>query len=228
MTATRADTDTEAMRRCQQGEASALDGLVERHQLAAVRIAYVLVQDPFIAEDIVQESFLLVYRKCHLFRDGERFAPWFHQIVLNTARQHLRTMKRHPEQSLDHQFDLNLFRTSRIPLTHIAHNVVEPDPSAHMEHVELRRAVLDIIGSLTMKQREVLVLRYYCDYTDKEITHILAVPSGTVRWRLHAALRAFERTMRRSHPWLVDQEQASRVPPVPQISSELREGARHS
>ena len=97
--------DGEAMGRCQQGDASALDGLMGRHQLAAVQIACVLVQDPFIAEDIVQESFLLVYRKSQMFRDGERFAPWFHRIVLNTARQHLRAAKRHPEQRLDQSLD---------------------------------------------------------------------------------------------------------------------------
>lgn len=217
-----ADADVAAMRRCQQGDASALDELVGRHQLSAVRIAYVLVQDRFIAEDIVQESFLLIYRKSHQFREGAQFTPWFHQVVINTARQHLRAAKRHPEQSLDLRQDSAASRAE----DHHEHG--ESDPSAHMERVETREAVLDILRRLTVKQREVLVLRYYCDYTDNEMARILGVPGGTVRWRLHAALRAFERTMRRLHPWLAGSEQAPITPITPTISGKLQEGARHA
>lgn len=212
--------DGAAMRRCQQGDASALDGLMVRHQLAALRIAYVLVQDTFIAEDIVQERFLLVYQKSHLFRDGERFAPWFHQIVLNSARQHLRVAARHPEQSLEHR--LNLFHAVETPL---AHDLMESDPAAHIERMEIREAVLDILRNLTVKQREVLILHYYCDYTDNEMARILSIPGGTVRWRLHAALRAFERTLWRLHPWLTSQEQTLTTPLA---SGKLQEGARHA
>jgi RNA polymerase sigma-70 factor (ECF subfamily) len=168
-----------------------------RYQLTAVRIAYLLVQDHAAAEDIVQDSFLLAYRGCRQFREGSLFAPWFYRIVLNEARQHLRTAKRHRESSLD---TLQLTEESSPSV------LVESDPSVGVERTEERAAILDVLRRLTPKQREVLVLRYYGGYTDQEIARILSVPGGTVRWRLHTALRAFERAIRRVHPWLIEPE----------------------
>ncbi|HEY7834642.1 MAG TPA: sigma factor, partial [Ktedonobacterales bacterium] len=61
-------------------------------QVTAVRVAFLLVQDRALAEDIVQDSFLLAYRASGRFRLGAPFAPWFYQIVLNAARQQQRAI----------------------------------------------------------------------------------------------------------------------------------------
>jgi RNA polymerase sigma-70 factor (ECF subfamily) len=186
--------DEGALRRCRARDISGLGALVERYQLAAVRTAYLLVQDQSAAEDIVQESFLLVYRHAGRFRPGSPFAPWFYRIVLNAARQYLRGVRRRRETGLEH---LDESSSARIP--------VASDPLRHAERAERRSAVVAILRSLTHKQREVLVLRYYAGYRDDEIAAILGSPAGTIRWRMHAALRAFERAARARAPWLIDE-----------------------
>jgi RNA polymerase sigma-70 factor (ECF subfamily) len=186
--------DAEALRRCQAGDISGLGALAARHQLAALRIAYLLVQDQALAEDIVQEGFLLAYRHAAQVRSGALFAPWFHRIVLNAARQHLRAAARRRETSLD---QLDARSAGRMP--------VASDPLRHAERTELRAAVMHVLRALTHKQREVLVLRYYGGYKDGEIARALRCPAGTVRWRLHAALRAFDRHARTSYPWLLEE-----------------------
>jgi RNA polymerase sigma-70 factor (ECF subfamily) len=85
--------DAEAMRRCQQGDIAGLAALVARYQVTAVRVAFLLVRDRALAEDIVQDSFLLAYRASGRFRLGAPFAPWFYQIVLNAARQQQRAIR---------------------------------------------------------------------------------------------------------------------------------------
>jgi len=161
MGAAGADMDAESIRRCQQGDMSALDDLVVRYQLPAVRVAYILVRDRSIAEDIVQESFLLVYRKCRQFRNNEPFAPWFYRIVLNRTRQHLRTVKRHPAYSLEGHLERyrdhapEEFHVSGTPSDQCT-RTTEDDPALRLEQAEVRAAVLAILHTLTQKQREVL------------------------------------------------------------------------
>lgn len=188
--------DAEALHRCQAGDITGLDVLVARYQLGAVRLAYLLVQDRAAAEDIAQESFLHVFRAAAGFRRGAPFEPWFHRIVLNTARQHVRQRQRQRESSLD-----ALRASAEAPFDLPAPT---PGPPDQLVGAERRAAVLDALRALTHKQREALVLRYYCGHTDAEIARLLGVPPGTTRWRLHAALRAFERALRRMHPWLLE------------------------
>lgn len=193
------DDDFEAIRRCQEGDVTGLETLVRHYQLKAVRIAYLLVQDRSAAEDIVQDSFLMVYQKCAQFRAAAPFAPWFFRIVVNEARRHLRSVTRRRESSLDVLRSVE----SAVPLL-----LQAPDPSVHAEYSERRDAIFRVLSTLTPKQREVLVLRYYGGYSDREIAHILASPPGTVRWRLHTAHGTFERAMHRIAPWLEVQEKA--------------------
>jgi RNA polymerase sigma-70 factor (ECF subfamily) len=187
------------MRRCAAGGIAGLDDLVTRHQLAAMRIAYLLVQDTGAAEDIVQESFLRAFHAAPRFRAGAPFAPWFHRIVLNCARQYLRSAGRRRETSLDAAAGRGL----RLP--------VASDPLRSAERNERRQAVAAVLATLTQKQREALVLRYYGGYGAGEIARMLGVPGGTVRWRLHAALRAFERSADRTYPWLLDDARPGNV-----------------
>lgn len=218
--------DDEALARCRAGDISGLGALVARYQLSAVRTAYLLVQDQAAAEDIVQDSFLLVFRHATRFRPGSPFAPWFYRIVVNAARQYQRSSRRRREIALDRvgsqrdgQGDghgegertgdhrdgqLHALGTPRVP--------VASDPLRHAERAEQRGAVVAILRSLTYKQREALVLRYYAGYRDDEIARILGSPPGTIRWRIHAALRAFERAARTSAPWLIEDGTAGTEP----------------
>lgn len=194
---TAAEDDADALARCQRGDLTGLDELVARHQANAIRIAYLLTQDRSAAEDIAQESFLRMYRACQQFRTGAAFAPWFNQIVLNTARQSARAARRRRERSLD---ALQQTTPSLFP------SAVADDPALRAELSERQAATLDLLALLTDKQREALVLRYYCGASGSEIARTLGIPAGTARWRLHAALRAFERLARRRSPWLIEAE----------------------
>lgn len=191
--------DAEAMRRCQAGDISGLDDLVRRYQLTAIRMAYLLVRDRDAAEDIVQDSFLSVYRGSAQFRSGAAFAPWFSRIVLNTARQYQRARSRRRERSLEALGEASPLATAP----------ADQSPAQEAERAELRAAVLDALQRLPLRQRETLVLRFYCGYTTSEIATALNAPHGTVRWRLHAALRAFEGAVRQVYPWLVTQDDST-------------------
>lgn len=93
--------DDDAIKRCQQGDIEGLATLIRRYQTDALRLAYLLTGDRYLAEDIVQDSFLQVYRAAARFHLGRPFQPWFHQIVANTTRMRRRSASRRHEVSLD-------------------------------------------------------------------------------------------------------------------------------
>lgn len=83
------ESEGEAIRRCQAGEAAGLEWLVQHYQVSATDVAFLLTGDSALAEDIVQESFLTLLRIIGRFQPGKPFAPWFMGIVANTARQRI-------------------------------------------------------------------------------------------------------------------------------------------
>lgn len=93
--------DDDAIKRCQQGDIEGLATLIRRYQTDALRLAYLLTGDRYLAEDIVQDGFLQVYRAAARFHLGRPFQPWFHQIVANTTRIRRRSASRRHEVSLD-------------------------------------------------------------------------------------------------------------------------------
>ena len=197
--------ETDAIRRCQQGDITALGSLVAYYQVPGVRLAYLLTGDHALAEDIVQDSFLLAFRGIKRFRLGEPFAPWFYRIVTNTARQQMRSSRRRREVSLDaltpEETPERRFGTrADIALTE---RTASADPAERAESAEAHVALLAALATLPHKQREAVVLRYYIGYPDQQIATILGCRLGTVQQRLHAGRASLQQAIRRRYPWLL-------------------------
>lgn len=201
------EDETEAIHRCQQGDISGLEPLVLLYQTQALRTAYLLVKDRRLAEDIVQDSFLTAYHHIAQFDATRPFTPWFYRIVLNTARQMLRAHARHPTVSLQPvQFIEG--EDSLSNREELLDTSGQYDPVLRAEQTMEKAALLDALALLTVKQRSVIILRYYCDFTEREIAQLLGCLPGTVRWRLHSGLRALERIIRQEFPYLVQERWA--------------------
>lgn len=169
----------EAIARLKQGDISGLESLVKIHQLKALRVAYLIVRDYDVAEDIVQDAFLRAYERINQF-DAERpWGPWFLRIVINIAKRTAVQRERHI--SLD-----NANADEEITLDNILANIT-PNPEVLAEQSDLRHAVWAALGKLTPAQRATIVQRYYLDLSVKEIAANSDSPLGTIKWRLHTA-----------------------------------------
>jgi RNA polymerase sigma-70 factor (ECF subfamily) len=93
--------DEDLVARAVAGDEPAFETLVERHQHRAYALARRLVGSDGDAQDVLQESFLSVYRKLGSFRGEARFSTWLHRIVTNAALMHLRARARRPQEPLD-------------------------------------------------------------------------------------------------------------------------------
>jgi RNA polymerase sigma-70 factor (ECF subfamily) len=171
--------DTAATQRLLRGDIGGLDELMLRYQLQAIRAAYLVCQDPSMAEDIVQSAFIRAYERIDQFDTSHPFGPWSLRSVVNDVIQ--ATARAQRTISLDADIQVSTIGNST-EWNSLAGDVVE-----QVERLETGAEIRAAISQLPANQRAAIVLRYYLDLTDDEISARLHSNPSTVRWRLHAA-----------------------------------------
>jgi RNA polymerase sigma-70 factor (ECF subfamily) len=164
-------SDEELMARLQAGDERALAQLMQRHQ--APLYAFLSRRVGSAADDLFQETWIRIVRAQERFDPERRFAAWLYQIANNLCRDRYRrvdAMRRAVES----------FRVEDETLRETAETSALPGGDT------MRERVL----ALPDRLREVLVLRYYEDLGEEEMSRVLQVPRGTIKSRLHAAIRA--------------------------------------
>lgn len=177
--------ERESISQLKEGDPQGLEILVKTYQHKAVRTAYLIVRNPALAEDVVEDAFIHAYQHIHQFDSQRPFGPWFYQIVVNIARRaaakNERTIPFH-----------NLTARNEQPLeTSLADT--SPGLEEKVEQAELHREIWAAIGRLTPAQRSVIIQRYYLGYSVREIAHDSGIPAGTIKWRLHAARKRLQK-----------------------------------
>lgn len=165
-----------AIERIKRGHLDGLEFLISKFQVKAVQTSYLILNDRGLAEDIVQSAFIKVTEIINSFDTHRPFEPWFMRIVINSS--------------------LSAYRGS-MRLVSIAEEGPGPLPSwlidssqtleELVETAETRREVLEAINRLSIKQRSALVMRYYMEMSDQEISQFFQQPLTTTKWSLHSA-----------------------------------------
>ena len=140
---------------------SALAQLYADQYAGLVRLGVLLVRDQELAEDVVQDSFVAVYRHWHRIEEATAVA-YLRTTVVNTARSALR-------------------RRSVAARHRVEEQPVAPGADETTLRTERRQAVLDALATLPARQREVLVLRYYLDLSERDIAATLGISQGAVK-----------------------------------------------
>jgi RNA polymerase sigma-70 factor (ECF subfamily) len=160
------------MVRLQAGDEGALGLLMDRYKGPLYGFLNRRVGDA-AADDLFQESWLRVVRSRDRFDPRRRFSTWIFQIANNLCRDRGRRRAvevRHLES--------------------LARDRDGPSEQNAAASVDLRLDMRQRLDALPERLREVLVLRYYQQLPERDIAEILAIPRGTVKSRLHAAVKA--------------------------------------
>lgn len=168
-----------AIARLRRGDISGLETLVRVHQVHAIRTAYLIVRDLALAEDIVQTAFVRTYDRIHQFEANRLFGPWFLKSVINDSLKALTRQNRQVSLESDFESDENTWAN------HLADST--PGLLELAENTDAQRAIWEALDKLTPAQRSAIVLRYYLDFSEAEMTEKLKRPPGTIKWLLHAA-----------------------------------------
>lgn len=178
---TERECDQMLVDRAKDGCRKSFDMLVVKYQRRLMRLISRLVYDRVQAEDLVQESFIKVYRGLADFRGECAFYTWLYRIGLNTAKNYLITQaKRNPT--------FNQTRVELGPTLADAEDIPDMNtPDSALENKQLALAIYSAMNSLTLGERTSICLRELEGLSYEEISIIMQCPVGTVRSRIFRA-----------------------------------------
>ena len=179
--------EKQAIQRLKNGDISGLEFLVARHQVKAVRTAYLITRDLGLAEDIVQDAFLQAYRAIRGFDSTRSFEPWFLRSVVNASVKMMQKSARQVQVGDD--ADESLFAELAARVESVEEQV---------ESTEVQNQIWDAMQKLSPRQRAVIVQRYFLEMSEKEMAEEAGSAVGTVKWMLNAARERLRGLIERS------------------------------
>lgn len=133
---------------------------------------YYYSNDQYIAEDAVQQAFIIALKKMNQLKDKDKFVPWVTSIAINEAKHLLK------QQS----------GNRIISLTDVHQNLYTKDLE---ESLDLKNDVQDILKRLKDQEAEILVLKYITDLTLRQICDLLGINIPNAKIRLFRARKSF-------------------------------------
>ncbi len=161
---------TALVQRARDGDEEAFTELVDLDGDRCYAIAYRILRDVDRAKDAVQQAFLLAWRELPRLRDTERFEVWLYRLLVNACYEEARRHRRWTT------------RVRVLPLE----GPVAPDP---IVSVEDRDALERAFQRLSPEHRAVFVMHHHVGLPLAAIAEVVGVPVGTVKSRLHNAIR---------------------------------------
>lgn len=179
-------SDEELILRARRGDGEpAFESLVHRYERDLFSYLRRYLGSVEMAEDVFQLTFLQVHLKRESFEQGRRFRPWLYAIATNQAIDAQRRERRHRIVSLDHPVGVD---ADAATLRHLIAG--DGDTAEHAsEDREAAAWVRAAVEALPVAQKTVLMLVYHQGFKYRDAASVLGVPVGTVKSRLHGAVR---------------------------------------
>jgi len=163
--------DRDLVEQARKGDREAFAVLVHQVSDSLYSVAFRILRDTGLAEDVLQNALVLAWRRLPKLRDLDRFEAWIHRILVHAC--------------YDESQRTRSWRGSVIALPMELAGVTD-ETSQIADRDELERA----FRWLTIEQRAVFVLHHYLGLPLVEVAELLGIPAGTVRSRLHYATRS--------------------------------------
>jgi RNA polymerase sigma-70 factor (ECF subfamily) len=165
-----AKLEIELASRARAGDTDAFGQLVTRLMKRAYVIAFRLMRNREDAEDLVQDAFVVAFRKLDSFEAGRPFAPWYFRILVRRGLNAI---------------DARRVRNTEILPDHLTTREPQPDVSA--ERAQLRARIQTALRDLAPRQRLLVELVELEGFTPGEVAEMIEISAATARWHLHSA-----------------------------------------
>ncbi|HXM40189.1 MAG TPA: sigma-70 family RNA polymerase sigma factor [Bryobacteraceae bacterium] len=152
--------------------------LVRQHQAMVFSIAWHMLRDRAVAEELAQDVFLSLHQHLAELESPEHIQFWLRRVTSNRALDVVRRRQRRPMVSLE--------------------NAPEPVALTPTGDPLLGTALKKLVAALPEKSRAIVVLRYQEDLDPAEIARVLGIPVGTVKSQLQRALALLREKLSRS------------------------------
>ena len=172
-------SDSQLVSLYQTGNEEAFEMLLHRHKSRIYTAIYLIVKDRYVAEDLLQETFIKAVNtiKGGRYNEEGKFLPWLSRVAHNLAIDHFRRRKRYPEVVLEDgskvfnslDFAADSFETEQVLR-------------------ETKSRLRDLIKQLPEEQKHVLIMRHYLEMSFQEIADRTGVSINTALGRMRYAL----------------------------------------
>jgi len=164
------ETDWGCLARARRGDEGAWQILVVRHAPRLTRMIYLITGSAAAAQDLVQDTFVEVFRK------GPRHQKGSFSAYLSTVAYHKALKEKKRMSSFDSLDQVDIHDRNGTPLE----NILSKERVA---------ALTRVINSLDRHHRDILIMRFYGEHSYENISRILELPIGTVKSRLFYAVK---------------------------------------
>ncbi len=172
-------SDSQLVLQYQSGNEKAFEVLLSRHKSKVYTAIYLIVKDRYVAEDLLQETFIKAINKMKggNYNEEGKFQPWISRIAHNLAIDTFRKKKRHPEVVLEDG-------------SKIFNSMNFADESFESEQIlkDNKTRLRDLIKQLPKEQKQVLIMRHYLNMSFQEIAARTDVSINTALGRMRYAL----------------------------------------
>lgn len=165
--------ETDPIFMARQGDEQAWTTLVQHHQEALFRLAYLMLGDVDEAADVAQEAFIRAFHALHRFDPARPLRPWLLQIAKNLARNRRRSVRRY---------------LATLGRWWQALPNLDEGPTAVTVRTQEAQALWQAVQQLQLSDQEVIYLRYFLELSVADTATALGVAEGTVKSRLSRAL----------------------------------------
>ncbi|OXS59335.1 RNA polymerase sigma factor SigW [Cohnella sp. CIP 111063] len=170
--------ETRLARLALKGDQRAFAEIVDMYKDKLYHLAFRMTGNRQEAEDVVQETFLRVYKNLDRYDENQKFSTWIYRIATNLCIDRLR--KRRAVYSLDAESSDHegLDGYAMLPSD-------DRTPESELLLSETQRLIQESIATLPIKYKSVMILRYLQDLSLQEISDVLDMPVTTVKTRVH-------------------------------------------
>src|SRR5260221_951818 len=177
-------TDEELIARARAADFAAFEELLGRYEDKVFRLAYRILRNETDAKEILQETFVSIWRKLDTFKGDSQFGSWVYRIATNAALMRLRAHRRHPEVSTE-ELPIGYLDNYGTPMPAGENWAKRPDDE--LQSAELRSHIQAAVDALPDIYRTVFVIRDVEGLSTEETADVLGISVPTVKTRLHRA-----------------------------------------
>jgi len=173
-------SDYELVKQFIEGNQSGIEQLINRYRTRVYTYIILIVKKQHLAEDIFQETFIKVIKSIldGKYKENGKFLSWVIRIAHNLIIDYYRKIKQLNTISRD-DFEIDIFNSSKFSGTNI---------EDHLINKQVTKDIKNLIDELPPDQKEVIILRHYCDLSFKEIAEQTNVSINTALGRMRYAL----------------------------------------
>ena len=175
-------SDPQLIIQIQAGDNAAFETLFARYRMAMQAHIAQIIREPAATEDLVQEVFLRVWTRAEQWQGNGSVKGWLYRIATNLSLNHLRSVKRRPQQPLEIPTD-DGEDDSPVPGWMVDASALTPE--TQLEIVEQQKLLGQLINDLPPDKQDVFRMFYSDEMDLHSVASALAIPEGTVKSRLY-------------------------------------------